>query len=137
MKSSQITLIVIGFILFALMATNPTLEDHRQAVIEKMKDKMAESSNSDSKNELQKAGEAIGMTIGQGLIDKAVIRDNYLFFSLTQINENYIGIGVASKVFIFFDSENNKIFSFSFTEIISLILIALSIFTLILYFIFV
>jgi hypothetical protein len=68
MKSSQVTLIVVGFILLALMATNPSIEDHRQAVIEKMKEKIEESSNSESKNEWQKAGEAIGMAIGQGFV---------------------------------------------------------------------
>jgi hypothetical protein len=109
MKLSQITLIVICFIILALMATNPSIEDHRQAVMEKMKEKMAESSNSDSKNEWQKAGEAIGMAIGQGIVEKAVGRDNYLLFSLTKSsfgdNVKYIGLGVLGKVY-FIDNLN-------------------------------
>ena len=32
MKQSQISLIVIGFILVALMATNPSFEEHKEAI---------------------------------------------------------------------------------------------------------
>jgi hypothetical protein len=109
MKSSQITLIIIGFILLALMATNPSIEDHRQAVTEKMKEKMTESSNSESKNEWQKAGEAIGMAIGGGIVEKSVSRDNYLLFSLTKITfgdkSKNIGLGIIGNVWIFNDSK--------------------------------
>jgi hypothetical protein len=113
MKSSQITLIVISFILLALMATNPSIEDHRQAVVEKMKEKMTESSNSDTKNEWQKAGEAIGMAIGGGIVEKAVSRDNYLLFSLTKISfgdkAKNIGFGLLGNVFVtnYDDSKND------------------------------
>jgi hypothetical protein len=113
MKSSQITLIVIGFILLALMATNPSIEDHRQAVMEKMKEKMAESSNSESKNDWQKAGEAIGMSLGQGIVEKAVSRGNFLLFSLTKIsfreNVKQIGIGAFGKVWLNDNFNNNEI----------------------------
>lgn len=102
MKQSQITLIVIGFILLALMATNPSIEDHRQAVVEKVKENIAKSSNSDSKNQWQKAGEVIGMAIGQGILEKAVSRENYLLFSLTKVSfgdkSNNIGVGILGKV---------------------------------------
>ena len=104
MKSSQVTLMVIGFILLALMATNPTIQDHRQAVMDKFKEKMANAPKSDSKNEWQKAGEAIGMALGQGIVEKAVGRDNYILFSLTKIsfgeNTKNIGFGVLGKVFL-------------------------------------
>jgi tetratricopeptide (TPR) repeat protein len=125
MKSSQITLIVIGFILLALMATNPSIEDHRQAVIEKMKEKIEESSNSESKNEWQKAGEAIGMAIGQGFLEKAVSRNNYLLFSLTKVtfgdNVKQIGVGAFGNVFIFEDYDDVKDkFSETKNEIISI-----------------
>ena len=118
MKSSQITLIVIGFILLALMATNPSIEDHRQAVTAKMKEKMTESSNSESKNEWQKAGEAIGMAIGGGIVEKSVSRDNYLLFSLTKFsfpidergkNFSHIGLGICGKVWmIWYDNFQNE-----------------------------
>jgi tetratricopeptide (TPR) repeat protein len=123
MKSSQVTLIVVGFILLALMATNPSIEDHRQAVIEKMKEKMEESSDSESKNEWQKAGEAIGMAIGKGFVEKAVSRDNYILFSLTKVsfgdNVKQIGVGAFGNVFIFedYDDVKNK-FSETKNEII-------------------
>jgi hypothetical protein len=104
MKSSQATLMVIGFILLTLMATNPTIQDHRQAVLEKFKEKMANAPKSNSRNQWQEAGEAIGMALGQGIVEKAVGRDNYLLFSLTKISfgesTKNIGFGVLGKVFI-------------------------------------
>ena len=36
MKSNQILIIIIGFILVALMATNPSAEEHKEAVKEKV-----------------------------------------------------------------------------------------------------
>jgi len=64
MKKSQITLIIIGFILLALMATNPSIEDHRQAVMNEIKKKMSE--DSDPNNKWEQVGQAIGMAFGQG-----------------------------------------------------------------------
>jgi len=64
MKKSQITLIIIGFILLALMATNPTIEDHRQAVMNEIKEVL--SQDSDPNNKWEQVGQAIGMAFGQG-----------------------------------------------------------------------
>jgi len=101
MKKSQITLIIIGFILLALMATNPSIEDHRQAVMNEIKKKMSQESNPD--NKWEQVGQAIGMAFGQGIIEKAVTRDNYLIFSITKISFNdkpkYFGIGILGHVF--------------------------------------
>jgi hypothetical protein len=103
MNQSQITLIVIGFILVALMATNPSLEDHKQAVADKMQtDRLTESSGGD--NQWEKVGQAIGMALGQGIVEKAVRRENYILFSITRISFmgrlETIGFGVFGKVWI-------------------------------------
>jgi hypothetical protein len=108
MKPSQIALLVIGFILISLMATNPSIEDHRIAVFDEMKEKMSSSSSSVSTNEWQKAGEAIGFAIGKGILENAVSRENYVLFSLTKItingNQKNIGIGILGNVLV-----NNEI----------------------------
>jgi hypothetical protein len=100
MNQNQITLIVIGFILVALMATNPSIEDHRQAVVDNMD--LSESSGGD--NQWEKVGQAIGIALGQGIVEKAVTRENYILFSITTISFGgiirEIGIGVFGKVWI-------------------------------------
>jgi hypothetical protein len=104
MKSTQIKLMIVGFLLLALMATNPSIQDHRQAVIDYFYEKTSNSPNSGTKNKWQVAGEAIGMALGQGIIEKAVSRDNYILFSITTIsfgdNKRKVGFGVFGKVFI-------------------------------------
>jgi len=114
MKKSQITLIIIGFILLALMATNPSIEDHRQAVMKELEKKMSQESNPD--NKWEQVGQAIGMAFGQGIIDKAVTRDNYLIFSITKLSfgnkSKYAGIGILGKVFI----KNNEEIKSSFNN---------------------
>jgi hypothetical protein len=102
MKKQQVVLVIIGFILLALMATNPSIEDHRQAVLEKMKERLSQAS--DGANQWEKVGQAIGVALGQGIVEKAVSRKNYLFFSATTIsfkdNSKNIGFGVLGKVFL-------------------------------------
>jgi hypothetical protein len=110
MKSSQVTLIIIGFIVLALMATNPTIEDHREGVKEMYKKKLGEM-NKDKQNNLgYQIGTGLGMMIGDGFIDKIVSRDNYLLFSLTKATvgnkTQNIGFGVLGQVYI---QDNEKI----------------------------
>ena len=105
MKQSQISLIVIGFILVALMATNPSTEEHKEAIKEKVSAAF-ENNNSDG-NAFQKLGEQLGQTIGMALIDKMIKRDNYLLFSLTKSKflnydekEKVVGLGILGKVYL-------------------------------------
>lgn len=107
MKQNQITLIIIGFILVALMATNPSTEEHKEAVKEKVS-AVIENNNSNG-NAFQKLGEQLGKTIGMVIIDKMINRENYLIFSLTkskkflnkQYNDKIIGLGIFGKVYLF------------------------------------
>jgi len=102
MKKSQITLIISGFILLALMATNPSIEDHRQAVMNEIKKQMSE--DSDPNNNWEQVGQAIGMAFGQGIVENVVTRDNYFIFSITKISFNNIkksiGYGALGNVYI-------------------------------------
>lgn len=106
MKQNQITLIIIGFILVALMATNPSTEEHKEAVKEKVS--AAFENNTTDGNTFQKLGEQLGQTIGMALIDKMIKRENYLLFSLTKSNfldndekEKVVGFGILGKVYLF------------------------------------
>jgi hypothetical protein len=89
MNQSQITLIVIGFILVALMATNPSLEDHKEAVKEEVSNAF-ENNNSDA----------------NAVVEKMIKRENFRLFSLTQLNSHpristpIIGLGILGKVYL-------------------------------------
>ena len=106
MKQNQIILIVIGFLLLALMASNPSTEEHKEAVKEKVS--AAFENNTTDGNTFQKLGEQLGQTIGMALIDKMIKRENYLLFSLTKSNfldndekEKVVGFGILGKVYLF------------------------------------
>ena len=73
MKQNQIILIVVGFILVALMATNPSTEEHKEAVKEKIS--AAFENNNSEGNAFQKLGEQLGQTIGMVIIDKMIKRE--------------------------------------------------------------
>ena len=105
MKQNHIILIVIGFLLVALMATNPSSEEHKEAVKEKVSAAF-ENNNSDG-NAFQKLGEQLGQTIGMAIIDKMIKRENYLLFSLTKSKfldndekEKVVGLGILGKVYL-------------------------------------
>ena len=85
MKQNHIILIVIGFLLVALMATNPSSEEHKEAVKEKVSAAF-ENNNSDG-NAFQKLGEQLGQTIGKALIDKEIKRENYFIFSIIKVQQ--------------------------------------------------
>jgi hypothetical protein len=109
MKKSQIALIVIGFILVALMATNPSIEEHKEAVMEKVS--AAIEINNSNGNAFRKISEQLGQTIGKALIDKEIKREDYLIFSIikakylfnpptSSINQKKVGIGILGNVYL-------------------------------------
>jgi hypothetical protein len=104
MNNIQKSLIVVGFILLALMATNPSIEDHKEGVKKMYKEKLVDL-NKDKRDDLAtQIGTGIGMLIGDGFIDKIVSRDNFLLFSLTKVSvgdkTKNIGVGILGQVFI-------------------------------------
>lgn len=104
MKTSHWVIIITGFLTLALMATNPSIEDHREGVKKMYKEKLADL-NKEKKDDLAaQIGTGIGLLIGDGFIDKIVSRDNYLLFSLTKVSvtdkTKHIGIGILGNVFI-------------------------------------
>lgn len=110
MQKDQIRWVVFGFILIAMMATNPSLEDHRQAVIDEIMKGTNNSKANSPDNDWEKLGTEIGKSLGKTLINNLVRRENYLLFSLTKISidgtEKNVGIGIFGKVWIF--NHDNK-----------------------------
>jgi predicted transcriptional regulator len=115
MKQNQITLIIIGFILVALMATNPSSVEHKEA-IKKEIFKAIESDN--NSNSAQQLGEKIGEAFGGVIIDNMVERQNYVLFSLTTIKivkqdgvtNNAITLGIFGQIILLkkYDKESKE-----------------------------
>jgi hypothetical protein len=108
MKQSQIIFIVISLFAIALMTTNPSTAEHKEAVKEKVS--AAFENNNSNGNAFQK----LGQTIGIALIDKMIKRENYLIFSITKVklldiykNEKVVGYGILGKVYLTNDFSEN------------------------------
>ena len=101
-------LIVFGFVLWAMMTTNPSLEDHRQAVLDELAKKVSQSQSGDHEGDSWAAlGIQLGESIGKMVLDRVVERDNYLLFSITTVRvgdaKKDIGFGVFGKVWVYHD----------------------------------
>jgi hypothetical protein len=115
MKQSQISLIVIGFILVALMATNPSSIEHKEAIKKEIFKAIESDGNS---NSAQQLGEKIGEAFGGVIIDNMVERQNYVLFSLTTIKivkqdgvtNNAITLGIFGQIILLkkYDKESKK-----------------------------
>jgi len=117
MKQSQISLIVIAFILVALMATNPSTEEHKEAIKKEIFKAIESDGNSNSAEQL---GEKIGEAFGGAIIDNMVERDNYILFStvktksiLTVTNDipsKILSFGIFGNVFMLkkYDKESKE-----------------------------
>lgn len=112
MKPTQTVLIIIGVLSLTSVLTNPTLDAHKKAVLAKMEEKMGESDTYNSTNKWDEVGRNIGMSLAQNIIDKAVERSNYQFFSLTKLRfgdkAEQIGFGAFGKVWITNEYPNPK-----------------------------
>jgi hypothetical protein len=104
MKTAHWVIIIIGFVLLALMATNPSIEDHRESVKEIYKKKLSEMNKGEEGDLGRQIGTGLASLIGDGLIDNIVSRENYLLFSVTMATfgsqSKKIGFGILGKVFV-------------------------------------
>lgn len=101
MKIPQVILLVAGIFLVTLISTNPSIEDHRQALLDEINKNIYDSLLD---NILEQSGREAGLDLGQGIADKVVSRSNYLIFSFTEITIGdksvSAGIGIFGQVFI-------------------------------------
>jgi hypothetical protein len=102
--------IIVICLLAILYASNPSLEDHQNAVKEKISSLIKSQNTSDEKSTtiLGEVGSAIGALFGntlvEGIVKEVVKKKDYFFFSLTSIeyngNQKVIGIGILGNVHI-------------------------------------
>ena len=111
MKTSSGTLILTVVLSATALFTNPQPERHREAVKSKLSAFMQQSmkeSLTQTDNEWEQAGQALGMMLGGALVDRIVeeliTSDNYLLFSTTRMHwdgeSKVIGIGIFGNVFL-------------------------------------
>ena len=102
--------IIIIALLAILYASNPNLEDHQNAVKEKISKIIKSQIPTDEKttSTVGEIGKAIGALFGnslvEGIVKEVVKKKDYFFFSLTSIEyngyEKVIGIGIMGNVHI-------------------------------------
>ncbi len=105
-KKNYVGLVIFGFVLLAMMVTNPSLEDHRQAVTDELGKKISQSTSGDQESDSwEKIGAQIGESIGKIVLDRVVKRENYLLFSITTVKvgdvKKDLGFGVFGKVWLY------------------------------------
>jgi hypothetical protein len=109
-------LIILGVVIIVAVITNPKKIDHVDAVKNAVTEKALEGTmdNLTSGSDFEKAGTAIGVTLGMKFLDEmlgsVIVVNNYLLFSTTKIsfqgNERIIGVGAFGNVWLFVDLKN-------------------------------
>lgn len=110
MRKIYLILTLLGLIAFAAAKTNPSQEEHKEAISNKIIAYMQESlnSNTSKKNSIwEKAGRALGQVFGKALadelVDQMVAFENNLLFSKSKVSQDgeleTIAIGIFGKIF--------------------------------------
>ena len=104
-RKSFVGLIVFGFILLAMMTTNPSLDDHRQAVMKELERNITQSPYHESSDGWEQLGIQLGESIGKLVLDRVVERENYLLFSISTVSVEHskkdIGFGIFGHVWVY------------------------------------
>lgn len=117
MKKANWTIIIFAAIVLIAIFTNPSTEEHKQAV-KSVVNRVVQNSVSENTSDMENFGVLLGSSLVEKLVENSVIRDNYLLFSITKISwkgeSRNIGYGVFGNVFLsdkvkeaFQDKENN------------------------------
>ena len=99
---------VIGLILVVLMATNPSIDDHREAIKKAVFSSIENASNTNNENSNNygnKIGQSMGESIGSAFIDNIVVRQNLFLFSFGSMefegkSQNQITLGILGHIFL-------------------------------------
>ena len=112
MKKSNIVLIVFATIILIAVLTNPSIEEHKQAV-KSVINQVVQNSISENGSDMEKLGILFGSSLAEKLIENSVTRDNYILFSITKITwqgkSKSIGYGLFGNVFL--SEKVNKAFN--------------------------
>lgn len=102
---------MFGLLILVAVMTNPNQAVHEEALKAKVNSYLQKSMTdelSESNNEWEQAGQALGFLFGGAIIDKVITNvvtvDNYVVFSITKISwggeSRLIGIGIFGNVFL-------------------------------------
>ena len=112
MKKSNIILVVFATIILIAVLTNPSSEEHKQAV-KSVVNHVVQNSISENGSDMEKLGILFGSSLAEKLIENSVTRDNYILFSITKIKwqgeSKNIGYGLFGNVFL--SEKVNKAFN--------------------------
>jgi hypothetical protein len=111
MNTQNGTLILTALFCTVAFLTNPQPERHKEAVKSKLSTFMQQGmkeSLTQTDNEWEQAGQALGLMLGGALVDRIVeeliATDNFLLFSTTRLNwdgdSKIIGVGIFGNVFL-------------------------------------
>lgn len=111
MKKNNIGLFGIGLILLVAILTNPNQDRHKEVIRAKFISFIQKSMSealSETNNEWEQAGQALGVMLGgamiDGIISNIVTTDNYVIFSTIKISwggeSKVIGVGAFGNVFL-------------------------------------
>ncbi|WP_017495592.1 DUF4359 domain-containing protein [Flavobacterium sp. WG21] len=103
MKKLNIILIAFATIILVAVLTNPSSEEHKQAV-KSVINQVVQNSISGNGSNMEKLGILLGSSLAEKLIENSVTRDNYILFSITTITwqgkSKSIGYGLFGNVFL-------------------------------------
>src|SRR5690606_11299999 len=102
-KTRIFALSVVAFLLIAVF-TNPSKEQHQQAVKEKVTELLKKETGGSDKNIVDFGMHLFGNTLVQQFMDQHVIVENYYLFSVTKVSwqrkETIIGGGAFKHIFL-------------------------------------
>lgn len=103
MKKSNKIIIFFAIIILIAVLTNPSNEEHKQAV-KSVVNEVVQNSISENESDLGKLGVLFGSSLAENLIENSVTRDNYILFSITKFTwkgeSKSIGYGLFGNVFL-------------------------------------
>nr|WP_315247648.1 DUF4359 domain-containing protein [uncultured Flavobacterium sp.] len=103
MKKSKTIIIIFAIIILIAVLTNPSNEEHKQAV-KSVINQVVQNSISKNESDMEKLGVLFGSSLAENLIENSVTRDNYILFSITKITwrgeSKSIGYGLFGNVLL-------------------------------------
>ncbi len=107
MKKKYIFIAIIGAIALIAIFTNPSTDEHKEAMKNKLNSLLQENLKQEF-TEMNGTAQAFTMMLGgavlDGFADNAISRDNYILFSTTKMTidgeSKIVGIGAFGNVFI-------------------------------------
>ncbi|WP_269235731.1 DUF4359 domain-containing protein [Flavobacterium flavigenum] len=103
MKKSNKIVIIFAIILLIAVFTNPSNEEHKQAV-KSVINQVVQNSISENESDMERLGVLFGSSLAEKIIENSVMRDNYILFSITKITwkgeSKSIGYGLFGNVFL-------------------------------------